>query len=312
MIIPIVFSTDDNYVLPLCVALKSLISRKNVKDEYLIYVFYSQLLEENKDILQLIVKDNAKLKFVCVNGYLPSANLYETGHYSVAMYYRFLASKILFQYDKILYLDCDIIIQKDIAELFNTDLGNYAFAAVPYLYFKGKQDINSGIMLINTKVFNENSICKKCIDYINENQFLRLPDQDALNYVCGNLENGGIKLLDVKFNFSPKYYSTPWILSDSELLKPEQISIIHYAVLEKPWKSKVYALYENWWKVVDDMPDEIKLKIYETYYDKIDQTTKENKYLKFAFGNPIQKLLFKIRRFLYKLKNKSKKKGELI
>lgn len=311
MNIPVVFSTDDNYVLPLCVALKSLITNKSEKDDYIINIFYTDLLEENKNLLRLTIGNTAELNFFCVNDYLMGANLYETGHYSVAMYYRFLASKILSHFDKILYLDCDIVIQKDISDLFNIDLENFAFAGVPYLYFKGNKDINSGVMLINTKVFNENNICEKCIKYINENQSLRLPDQDALNYVCGNLNNGGIKLIDVKYNFSVKYYSTPWILSNETLLKPEEISIIHYAVLEKPWKSKNYAFYENWWAVVDTLPDEIKQKIFEEY-NEIDQEVFSTKYLKLAFGNRFQRTIFKTRRFLYKVKTLFKKQGDLI
>ena len=312
MIIPIVFSTDDNYVLPLCVSIKSLLNNKNLADQYKIYVFYSELKLESKDLVKLVVGDDAEIDFVCVNQYLSGAKLYETGHFSIAMYYRFLASKILSQYEKILYLDCDIIIQKDISKLFNINLDNVSFAAVPHLYFKGKKDINSGVMLINTKEFNENNISDKCIQYINDNQSLRLPDQDALNAICGKLKIGGIKLIGVEYNFNPKYYSTPWALSNKELLKIDEITIIHYAFKEKPWKSKMYMLNEKWWEVVEELPDLIKQKIKALYLDNIDEKKVRSKYLEYAFGNWYQRLIFRTRRFLYKIKNLHKKRGDLI
>ena len=53
MIIPIVFATDDNYVLPLCVAIKSIIDHKSKKDDYNIYVFHGGLREENIKLIKL-------------------------------------------------------------------------------------------------------------------------------------------------------------------------------------------------------------------------------------------------------------------
>ena len=51
MIIPIVFATDDNYVLPLSVAIKSLLDTKNKKDEYIVYVFHNGLSDSNINLL---------------------------------------------------------------------------------------------------------------------------------------------------------------------------------------------------------------------------------------------------------------------
>ncbi len=53
-IVPIVFATDDNYVLPLAVAIKSMLDHKNSNDEYRIYIFCDKLSEKSIDILKQI------------------------------------------------------------------------------------------------------------------------------------------------------------------------------------------------------------------------------------------------------------------
>lgn len=54
----------------------------------------------------------------------------ETGAYSLACYLRLFAPTLLPDVDKVLYLDCDLIVNGNLDELWNTDLEGYAVAAV--------------------------------------------------------------------------------------------------------------------------------------------------------------------------------------
>lgn len=89
-------------------------------------------------------------------------------YYSNATYYRILIPNLYPQYEKVLYLDSDIIILDDIAKLYNVNINNYLIGAVSerwfrnYTEFKGygekviglksyKKYINAGIMLMNSQ-----------------------------------------------------------------------------------------------------------------------------------------------------------------
>ena len=49
-------------------------------------------------------------------------------HLSVETYYRLIIPEIMPEYKKILYLDCDMVVDHDVAELFDLDLGNCVIA----------------------------------------------------------------------------------------------------------------------------------------------------------------------------------------
>lgn len=101
--------------------------------------------------------------------------------------------------DKVLYLDCDIICQIDIKDIFNIDIGDACIGAVldsamedevlsnGYIKKLGIDPthyINSGVLLLNiTKLKHEYPDLKDTILSIVTQNKLRFPDQDALNYL---------------------------------------------------------------------------------------------------------------------------------
>lgn len=99
--------------------------------------------------------------------------------------------------DKILYLDTDAIVRKDISHLWDIDISNYYVAGVKdygvmdgdylqSLNLSGKY-INSGVVLFNLKKIREDNIIQKWF-YVINNRKLVYPDQDALNIVCTDNE----------------------------------------------------------------------------------------------------------------------------
>ncbi|ULO03512.1 glycosyltransferase [Campylobacter sp. RM12651] len=161
--IPVIFATNDYYVDYLRVALKSLSNTVNNNDEYHIFIFYSNLKKDSMDkIFNTKIKDNIYIEFIDVFNYIQQYNLYSTNHFSIEMYYRILAPEILKSYEKIIYLDCDILIKGDISEFYNIDLeGNILGAIInpvdkyekkiKQLNMNKNEYINSGVLLIDTK-----------------------------------------------------------------------------------------------------------------------------------------------------------------
>lgn len=295
-VIPIVFSTDDNYVLPLAVAIKSLLDKKNKKDEYKIYVFHDELSEESKRKIKSVC-GKTFLEFVCVTSFLEGTNFYAVGHVSVATYYRFFIPKILGEYDKVLYLDCDILINGDVGKLYDVDMGDNILAGNRMLGDDAqvRNYFNAGILLFNVKEYLKNGICEKCVQYIADNQDLKYPDEQALNAVCF----GKVAFLSFKYNFQTWYCTTKELLEKTRIKRIKDITIIHYS--SKPWRDDATALGHLWWKKVDTLNEQLKEEAYVKYgeYSK----NKRCFFSEYYFASPLGKLVYKLRKKLRKNQN---------
>ncbi len=84
--------------------------------------------------------------------------------------------------DKILYLDIDMMVRKDIAELYNRDISEYEYAAVKEKYGSKiiRYDyINAGMLLLNIKKIKETGLLEKARNLIRKRKLL-FADQDAI------------------------------------------------------------------------------------------------------------------------------------
>lgn len=84
--------------------------------------------------------------------------------------------------EKILYLDIDMMVAKDIAELYNTDISSYEYAAVKEKYgsiFIWPDYINAGMLLLNMNKIKETRLLEKA-RYLIKNKKMLFADQDAI------------------------------------------------------------------------------------------------------------------------------------
>ena len=132
------------------------------------------------------------------------------GRFSPATMYRLLLMHVLDKnIKKVIYLDSDIIVNMDIAEMFNIDIGDVAVAAVPeifatYNHMVEKDIINdgtvkkenyfcAGVLMFNMEEYTKYpNLCLDGLEFLNKNPQYDCNDQDILNY-----------------NFSNNYYHLP-------------------------------------------------------------------------------------------------------
>lgn len=130
---------------------------------------------------------------------------------SQAMWYRLLAGEVFKDLDRLIYLDGDTIVNMDIKELWEEEIGKKGLSAVADgiiqkghfsrmvekgLYEEEKY-FNSGVLLINPQVFGqEENLLERGADFLKENDLVDYPDQDILNYFYGD----GCHLLPEKYN----------------------------------------------------------------------------------------------------------------
>lgn len=250
MIYNILCSTDDNYI-PYCGIMLTSLFESNKENTFNVYIQCGNINDNNRSILKEMERryDN-KIIIINVEGKdLPDCPIRQGDHVSIAAYYRLFAPKILPKdIDKILYLDCDIIVNGNIDDLYAQDIDDYAYGAVidednenleKHLrlgFGAEKPYINSGVLLMNLKYWRENNVTERCFKYIAENpENVILHDQDTLNAVLNN----EVLLLPLRFNLQTAMLYRNTVLSTRTKYEVEAIkftpTIIHFTGVGKPW-----------------------------------------------------------------------------
>ena len=258
-IIPIFFATDDNYVALLSVALKSLIQNADKKYFYNIHILNSGLNYESvKTLKKFNDKNLVDIKFDNINEMLEGKvdNLHTRDYYSKATYYRFYIANLFPQYDKALYLDCDILILNNIADLYNVDLGNNLVGAIndetvtrdnilsEYVESLGidrNKYFNAGILTINLKQFREENIEGKFHNLLDKYTFSAGQDQDYLNVLCKDR----VVYIDMGWNKVPVR---------TEGFDENSLKLIHFKMIYRPWQVDGVMYGDKFWQYARRTP----------------------------------------------------------
>ena len=251
--VAVCFICDDGYVMYTAVAITSIIQNKDKDKKYSFYIISSGLTEENTQILKSLDGDNCFVEIIEVNDPQKYDYLTKEGFpVTPAALFKFDLPTLLPHLDKVLYMDGDIIVQKCLHTLFETDVSDvYAGVIKDYrglslkgdfherLKIKHEAYFNSGIMLLNLALMRENDIPSKLLDY-RQNGINYYMDQDALNVVFEEK----VKYLSFNYNFQmtcwrfmneeliSQYYYLPRVNDKYDLIK--NAVVIHYTA-EKPW-----------------------------------------------------------------------------
>ncbi len=265
-VIPIVFAGSEEYLYYAGVAIQSIYENANPDYLYDIYIFvdgFTSSIIRNK--LLSLKYENVKITVFDVTNCLNGIDLYCVAHYSKQMYYRWFIPEVLSGYDKVIYLDCDVAVNTDIANLYEIDLqDNYVAAANNFLRknllnhvqnrlcIDVEEYCNSGILLINCREWINRNLKNKCINCLKYFVKLPCPDQDVLNVIC----RGKIYKLDDRWNFQWHHQFEDARVEAFVLDYEERYSrlfdyepyIIHYTSFIKPWEHPERAYAEYFWK----------------------------------------------------------------
>ena len=263
--IPIFFAVDDGYIPFLSVAISSLIENSSKEYKYTIRVLYTHVTEENKQKIKEYQCENVSIEFIDLSSYISKIKdkLYTRDYFSATTYYRLFLPELYPQYDKVLYLDSDIVVLGDISELYNTDLQDNLIAAAPddviqqIEVFKEYSELvvgvadyktyfNAGILLMNLKALREFKFEEKFIYLLGTVKFSVAQDQDYLNRLC----KGRVKLLSKNWNRMPV---------GGDVDNREKLRLIHYNLAFKPWHFENIVFQEYFWKYAKNTE----------FYDKI-------------------------------------------
>jgi len=272
--VPVVFAANNGFVPIFSACLQSLLDHCSRESFYDLVLISKDLSEANRQKLTGMLKgrDNVSLRFFNPGKILACYDLKAHAHITQETYYRFLIQEIMPAYDKVLYLDCDLIICEDVAHLYATDLGGYMLGAVRDADFLGQiggADPNAqryiaeefhmknpagyfqaGVLLLNEKKMREMYTLKQWLSFASHPY--RFNDQDILNLQC----EGHVMYLDMAWNLIHDMNHTrvsqviayaPADVQNAYRAAHAHPKIIHYAGGTKPWNVPGEDLAEYFW-----------------------------------------------------------------
>ena len=268
--IPIVFTFDNNLLLPAAVCISSLLKSADKDTFYDIYILHSEKCDFTNSILSRypLIFPNCKITYRVVEGEFLTA--FEIRGITTTAYYRLLIPEIIPEYDKVIYSDVDVIFREDMSKYYNVDLAGYYMAGVDNAsalrpgvqkYVKEKLGIDhkyghfySGNLVINSSLILKDNIIPRFRELAKKN--FHQQDMDIINIAC----YGRIKPLSPAFcltNFLTEIIVTRKdeflnYFSEEELEHAINKGIVHYNG-PKPWKEWCVN-FDIWWEAYRNSP----------------------------------------------------------
>lgn len=222
--LPIVFAADGNFSVPLAIAVESLLVHARPETRYDVYVLDDGVLGFAKEYLETL-HDRHDFKLT----YLPVADLVQqvaaTRYFPRVSFARFLIPHLLPESvgERILYCDADVLVCRDLSNLFQVDMASFPIGAITEFGIKvmggnshiqrwkalldnpeGAEKVNyvnSGVLLFNRSLWKAGGYAELILHMARteRGRAAQYPDQDILNGVC----------LDLIHPLPPAYNSTP-------------------------------------------------------------------------------------------------------
>lgn len=259
--INVVYICDENYAMPASVSIVSLRDNRGNAAEYCVHVICCGVSQDSR----------AKLQSLSCNGFsvfihevtLPesySRQKIERLHVSPASLFKFELGELFPELDRILYLDCDTLVQGDISGLFSCDISGCYAAAVkdmkaelsaPTQLSRIKAEhktgyFNSGVMLLNLELLRRDKMNERLLQQrLDGTNFFM--DQDAFNFCFG----GRVKYQPFGCNYMTSVIGA---FSDEEIkafyncdITAENASVLHLCSKYKPWDYSNIPFADKWY-----------------------------------------------------------------
>ncbi|MBB5866746.1 UDP-D-galactose:(glucosyl)LPS alpha-1,3-D-galactosyltransferase [Allocatelliglobosispora scoriae] len=248
----IAFAFDEHYADHAQVAMESVLDSQAPRDDLTFWLLTTaQVVQDRADHLHRQLDGRAKLHLLAADdGYraLPRSASPDISYITPGMHLRLLLPDLVASHtQRLLYLDCDLMVAGDLSPLWELPLGDAPLAAVRDANITVFADqggvpgatpadddapyFNSGVLLMNVPAWRQQRVTEQCLTYLIEQEsVLRLPDQDALNLVVARRWVH----LDGKWNNMKS-----WFLEAPDAV-PQDVRIMHFAGRNKPWNEGFY------------------------------------------------------------------------
>ena len=233
--IAVCFGCDNNYVQHMAATISSILKNKAENEFIKFYVLDGGITKQNKKKLEFFENN-----YSCEISYikpdmekLHNCNTFKGDYISLATYYRLFIPELIPSEDKVLYLDCDIVVRKSLSDLYCKDFNRNVVLGVIDVAAKEhskrlnlRQYVNAGVLLFNSKEMRKENSDQQIIDWINNNNDkIECHDQDVINAVF----NDEIQYIEDVWNAQVKKEH------DTRFSSLKDPAILHFISPKKPW-----------------------------------------------------------------------------
>ncbi len=280
--IPVVFSVDEKYLLPLEIAIRSLMASRLATTDYDIVVLASDLRPRSR---RGLVRRFPNVRIVSVSNKAFSGA--PVGHLSRSTYNRLLLAEALSEYDRVIWSDADVVFYGDLSAVYAADYGDFDWAGVAMERHGERAGLHNhfpengnafvyaaGFMVANTKAWRERRLKERFVRIVRDfGTRLTMNDLDVLNLATDRISAVPFSYCvfeSIREGRSPRsakeYAFLKNVYSDAELeaAKAHPV-IVHYCgVNPKVWRRSVLEMpaeYRRYWNTSPFKPNWICQRI---------------------------------------------------
>ena len=250
------YAFDGNYHYIAHVSMKSIMLSQEKTTFINFYMLVSNINDEQKEVINKICLEHENCKIIYIDMgdqfkelYIPKDNM---AVWSTANFYRVKLQDLLPNEHKILYLDTDTLIYKDLTKLYNYNITGKYYVGMPeykdIYYFlqykeKFKNFINTGVVLCNLDELRKLNFTNKFVEFFNKyNKKIKFPVNDATNIITHE-KNGYFEPEYVVIGFCNekeihKYYKRMSLKIDvTEVINAYNDPYVYHLITKvKPWR----------------------------------------------------------------------------
>lgn len=274
-VVQIAMTVGDRFVPYLAASIESILEHASAHRYYDIVILYTKVTAENRQRLAAMGRKNVSIRFCNISDFIMGISFHVHGHFSEETFYRYFLLDVMEGYSKVLYLDADMIIMRDVAQLYDTPIDGLFLAAARDIDVIGlcrvqedmKQYVQktlgikavenyfqAGVQLLNLKELRNVYSSADFVDKTLQAKW-RLLDQDVMNMMC----RGNVKYLPQTWNVLMDWRycgrsrmdilcQAPACLYQEYLRARKDPSIIHYAGTWKPWADPMCDFSAEFWR----------------------------------------------------------------
>lgn len=257
--INIVFASDNNYAQHTAVAMASVLVNTKVPQKIQFYLIDDEIQQENKEKITKTVQNlGGNIEFIKIKN-SKLEDCYVSGELSRASYFRLDIANILGEsIEKIIYLDCDLLVYDDIEKMWQLDMGGKPVAATCDLGIMASARVrkqknkfiglpfdapyfNAGVLMMDLKKWRDDNYAEAIIALATQNKYPN-HDQDALNkFFMNNWQEIPLRwdVIPPVFNLFFKILTKPDLRKKAIEAKLNP-AIFHYAGGYKPWEYEIH------------------------------------------------------------------------
>ncbi|MFJ3001707.1 DUF4422 domain-containing protein [Serratia liquefaciens] len=286
--VPVVICFDDNYAISGAALINSILAHANPELNYDLVVLENGVYLKNKHRFLSLVADfkNVSLRFFDVNAFTEIKDVFTRAHFSAATYARLFIPNLFYEFDKVIFIDADTVVESDLAELMSIPLGNNLIAAVKDIVMEGfvlfgamsqssdgvmpaKEYLESslgmdnpdgyfqaGILVFNIAQMNQENTFSSLMDAMKSKTYWFL-DQDIMNKVF----HGRVHYLPMEWNVyhgngntEDFFPNLPFKTYMNFLEARRDPKMIHFAGENKPWNTRRVDFFDNYHKNIVNTP----------------------------------------------------------